>query len=163
MSYSILDICIYEETRISCRIFCLMLYLITPNISNFFRDISSSTRYTPVYWDWDICVTFRISNSILDICKIGGVNMMRYLTRYFFDILIFPSHIFRFLDPMKDIVRYSDLFKIFQNIFMILWDIHISFEIWPNILIYSVRYLVKFATFKDIARFWRYLIIFQIC
>ena len=53
---------------------------------------------------------------------------------------------------------------------MIFWDIVSylkyvlkTFEIWLDILRYANRYLAKSAIFKDISRYPRYLVIFQIC
>ena len=46
--------------------------------------------------------------------------MMGYLdffNDFFLVILISLLHIFRYLDPVKDIIRYSILFKISQDIF----------------------------------------------
>ena len=43
---------------------------------------------------------------------------MRYLTTYFsLHILIYLLHIFRYLDPIKNIIRYNNFFKISQDIF----------------------------------------------
>ena len=87
-----------------------------------------------------------------------------------FDILIYLLYIFRYLDHIKDNFRYSNYLKYPKIYFMIFWDIvdylkyvHISFEIWLEILRNPNRYLAKSAIFKNISRYLRYLVIFQIC
>ena len=63
-----------------------------------------------------MCVAFGISYSISDIC-IYDENHEMPSKISFFVILIYLLHIFRYLDPIKDIIRHSKLFKISQDMF----------------------------------------------